>query len=122
MQIEFEDERVRLLFEDLGNVHRHQGLMKKTIGNELTRAVKKRYDSLNASDNFYIFLSTGLGKPHSLVGDLYGCYGVHVDAKYRLVIRPICADLSPESLKLCTVIIIKGVVNYHGTKSNWLIP
>lgn len=97
--------------------------MKKAIGFELTRAVKKRYDQLKAANNFSLYLSTGLGKPHALVGE-NGCYGVHITANWRLVIKPLTDDLSPESLKKCDTIQIKGVVDYHGkgAKNNWLIP
>lgn len=122
MQIEFEDTKVRILFEDLDNVRGYQGLMKKSIGNDLTRAVKKRYNALNAADNFLIYLSTGLGKPHSLVGDMLGSYGINIDSNYRLVVKPVAEDIKPETLKLCRVIIIRGVVDYHGTKFDWLIP
>ncbi len=114
MQITYEDNSVRELFEDLCQIQMPKGLMKKLIGSELTRAVKKRYDQLKAADNFYIFQMTGLE----------GCYGVHVTANWRLVIKPIVRDTSPESLKNCDTVQIKGVVDYHGkrAKNNWIIP
>lgn len=123
MQITYEDNSVRELFEDLCQIQVPKGLMKKLIGSELTRAVKKRYDHLKAADNFYIFQMTGLGKTHSLTG-MEGCYGVHVTANWRLVIKPIVRDTSPESLKNCDTVQIKGVVDYHGkgAKNNWIIP
>lgn len=123
MQITYEDDSVKELFEDLCQIQMYKGLMKKRIGAELTRSVKKRYDQLRAADNFYIYLSTGLGKPHSLTG-MEGCYGVHVTANWRLVICPVAEDTSPEALKQCDTVQIKGVVDYHGkgSKNNWLIP
>lgn len=52
-----------------------------------------------------------------------GCYGVHVTANWRLVIRPIVDELSPETLKNCDTVQIKGVVDYHGKgANNWIIP
>ena len=123
MQITYEDSSVKELFQDLCKIQMHQGLMKRQIGAELTRSVKKRFDQLRAANNFYIYLSTGLGKPHLLTG-MAGCYGVHVTANWRLVIKPITEDTSPESLKKCDTIQIKGVVDYHGkgSKNNWIIP
>ncbi|KSV58138.1 hypothetical protein [Acetivibrio ethanolgignens] len=123
MQITYEDDSVRELFEDLCQVQMPKGLMKKQIDPELTRAVKKRYDQLRAADNFYIFQATGLGKPHSLTG-MEGCYGVHVTANWRLVVKPIANDTLPETLKNCDTVQIKGVVDYHGkgAKNNWIIP
>ena len=123
MQITYEDDSVRELFEDLCQIQMPKGLMKKLIGPELTRSVKKRFDQLKSADNFYIFQSTGLGKPHSLTG-MEGCYGVRVTANWRLVVKPVADDTSPEALKNCDTLQIKGVVDYHGKgeKNNWIIP
>ncbi len=123
MQIIYEDDSVRELFEDLCQIQVPKGLMKRLIGQELTRAVKKRYDQLKAADSFYIFQTTGLGKTHSLTG-MEGCYGVHINANWRLVVKPIAKDVSSESLKSCDTVQIKGVVDYHGkgSKNNWIIP
>ena len=96
--------------------------MQKRIGKELAKAVKKKLDAMKAANNYAIFLSTGLGKPHSLVGDHKGMYGVNVSANMRLIVQPITDNISPESLKKCDSIIIKGVEDYHGTKNEWLIP
>ena len=123
MQITYEDDSVKELFEDLCQIQMSKGLMKKQIGAELTRSVKKRYDQLKAAENFSIYLGTGLGKPHSLTG-MEGCYGVNVTANWRLVIQPMTENISPEALKHCDTVQIKGVVDYHGkgAKSNWIIP
>lgn len=123
MQIIYEDDSVRELFEDLCQIQMPRGLMKKQIGAELTRAVKKRFDQLKAAKNFYIYLTTGLGKPHLLTG-MDRCYAVHVTANWRLVLEPIADNISPEALKQCDTVQIKGVVDYHGkgSKNNWIIP
>ena len=124
MQIEYEDSHVEKLFNDLSDIQGSKNLMIKKIGPELTKAVKKRYDQLKASNNFAIYLSTGLGKPESLVGDKYGLYEVRISANWRLIIQPVSLGLSPESLIVCDTIKIKGVMDYHGkgSNNNWLIP
>jgi len=81
--------------------------MKKKIGQALARGVKKRCDNLKAATNFGVYLSTGLGKPHSLGGDLKG-----IDTE----------SLDPASLKECDTIIVEGVMDYHGQENKWLIP
>ena len=123
MQIIYEDDSVKELFDDLCQIQMPRGLMKRLIGAELTRSVKKRYDQLKSANNFSIYLSTGLGKPHSLT-DMEGCYGVHITANWRLIIQPIADNTSAEALKVCDTVQIKGVVDYHGkgAKSNWIIP
>ena len=115
MQIEYDNPNVRKYFDDFL-------LMQKTHGKDLTKIIKKRYDALKAANNFAIFLTTGLGKPHSLTGNLKGMYKVDVSANLRLIIQPIADDLSPEALAKCDTIIIKGVEDYHGTKNEWIIP
>lgn len=123
MEILFEDDSVKELFEDLSEIQSTKNLMKAKIGAELTRLVKKRYDQLRAAETFQIFLNTGLGKPH-LLRNMDGCYGVHVNANYRLIIKPLVDELSMDLLKSCEIVQIKGVVDYHGkgSKNNWLIP
>lgn len=96
--------------------------MKKKIGEEFTKSVKKRIDQLSASDSFSDYLSFRIGKPHPLEGNLSECYGIHISANYRLVVEPIADDLSPESLKVCDSIEVKGVQDYHGKKYEWIIP
>lgn len=124
MHIEYEESKVKELFEDLVLIQSSRNLMRKLIGPELTKAVKKRYDQLKAASNFSIYLSTGLGKPHLLTGNMSALYGVFVTANWRLVIKPVSVDSRAESFKDCDTIIIKGVVDYHGkgSNNNWLIP
>lgn len=97
-------------------------LMNKKLGKDLTRMIKKRYDQLKAAPNFSIYLSTGLGKPHSLHENLKGCYGISITGNVRLVVKPDVESLDPDALKRCDSVIIEGVMNYHGEKNEWLIP
>jgi Txe/YoeB family toxin of Txe-Axe toxin-antitoxin module len=113
--IEYESESVRKIFNDYE-------LMKKESGNDRARATKKRIDQLKASETFSIYLTTGLGKPHPLYENLKGYYGVTITGNVRLIVRPNAESIEPEVLKQCESVIIKGVMDYHGSKNEWLIP
>lgn len=115
MLIEYESETVQKIFIDYA-------LMKKEIGNNRARATKKRIDQLKAAVNFSVFLTTGLGKPHPLYENLKGYYGVTITGNVRLIVRPNTESMEPEVLKQCDTVIIKGVMDYHGSKNEWLIP
>lgn len=98
--------------------------MKKEIGAELTRAVKKRYNHIVAFTSFSALQQSGIGKMESLEGDLKGSYSLRVSANYRLIIKLKAKDLRAESLKNCDTLIIEGVIDYHGKgkKFSWIIP
>jgi plasmid maintenance system killer protein len=97
--------------------------IRKKIGIDRTKILKQRIDQIRASDTFEIFLQLGLGKPHSLKGDLKGGYGIRLNANYRLIVFPVAPNLSAESLKVCETVKIKGVVDYHGEENNkFVIP
>ncbi|MBT9147449.1 MAG: hypothetical protein DDT32_01204 [Syntrophomonadaceae bacterium] len=115
MLIEYESESVRDIFNNFD-------LMKKEIGNDRARATKKRLDQLKAALNFSIYLTTGLGKPHPLYENLKGYYGVTITGNMRLIVKPDAESLEPEALKECKTVVIKGVMDYHGRKNEWLIP
>lgn len=97
-------------------------LMGRKKGQDIAKIVKRRCNQLKASDNFSIYLCTGLGKPHSLDDNLKGCYGISITGNLRLVVRPDVENLEPDSLKKCDSVIIEGVVDYHGKKHEWIIP
>ena len=88
----------------------------------MTKILKTRLNQLEASSNFKEYLDIGLGKPHSLTGNLSGYYGLQLNRNYRLIVEPLTESLDIESLKKCQNINIKGVLDYHGTKHEWLIP
>ncbi len=115
MFLEYESESVRKIFHDLD-------FMKKEVGHEITRGIKKRLDQLKAANNFSIYLTTRLGKPHPLRENLKGYYGITITGNVRLIVRPDTQSLDPEALKECDTVIIKGVMDYHGRKNQWLIP
>ena len=96
--------------------------MIKAIGFDLTRATKKRVDQMKAASSFQSYLQYGLGKPEHLSGENSTEYSVRLTGNYRLIFEPISKGLSAEELSHCNTISIKGVVNYHGGKTNWILP
>lgn len=124
LYIEYEDVRVEELFADLNDVRDSRNLMKKEIGAELTKAVKKRYNQIVAFSSFSALQQSGIGKMESLEGDRKGSYSLRVSANYRLIVKPRVEDLSAESLKSCDTLIVEGVIDYHGKgkKISWIIP
>lgn len=115
MQLIYNNHSVEKFFSDYAK-------MGRKIGPELTRGVKKIVDWLNASDNIGIFLKTNLGKPHTLAGDLNGMYGVHISANFRVVFKPNIESDDITDILNCEKIVMIGVMDYHGTKYNWIIP
>lgn len=115
MFIEYENESVREVCSDVG-------LMKKRLGQDRARGTKKRLDQLKAASSFSIHLSTGLGKPHPLTENLKGYYGITITGNVRLVVKPKAESLELEALKECDTVVIKGVTDYHGRKTEWIIP
>ena len=116
LQFKYSNNKVRKIIEDPSK-------LQKTVGFEIGRSVKKRLNELQSANNFNEYLTRiALGKPHPLEGDLDKCYGIHVTGNYRLIVEPITESLDMESLKECKIIDIKGVVEYHGKKYEWIIP
>lgn len=124
MYVEFEDDRVKELFNDVNDVCHSRNLMRREIGMELTREVKKRYNQIVAAPSFSALQLSGLGKMESLEGDRKGSYSLRLSANYRFIVKPRAEDLSAESLRICDTLIIEGVIDYHGRgkKYGWLIP
>lgn len=124
LYIEFEDERVRELFDDLNDVQGSKGLMRKAIGADLTKSVKKRYNQIISFSSFSALQLSGIGKMESLEGNRKESYSLRVSANYRLIVKPKSKDRGAESLKKCDTLIIEGVIDYHGkgAKYNWIIP
>lgn len=94
----------------------------KKIGNDLAKKVRLRINQLKAAPNFKAYLDYGLGKPHPLTGDLDDQYGIFLNKNIRLIVEPLVDKRDDESLIICKSVNIKGVVEYHGDKKEWLIP
>ena len=116
MQFEYQDEKVRKILCDARTLRRKVGI-------DMGRKIKQRMDQLQATENFNQYLmKIALGKPHPLDGDLAKCYAISITANYRIVVEPLETELDIESLKNCKILRIKGVLDYHGGKNEWIIP
>lgn len=124
MHVDYVDSKVQGLFDDLNDIHNSKNLMKKEIGLEMTKAVKRKYNQIIAFTTFAALVESRIGKIESLSGDKLGDYSLRLTANYRLIITPVTEDRSVRMLKVCDTIIIKGVMDYHGrgAKSDWIIP
>lgn len=98
----------------------YEGIVRK-IGLEMTRKLKKRLLQMKASSNFANYVNTGLGKPHPLNCDLDGYYGITITGNFRLVVKPITDAYDVKSLSKCDTVLVKGVVDYHGRKNDWIL-
>lgn len=105
MQIRYGNSEIEQLFMDFTK-------MKKKIGAVRTKSVKKQFDRIVAAVNMGVYLKLGLGRPHRLVGDYDGCYGIHIDANYRLIIRPL-VELE-QDVTVCEIVSIEKLEDYHG--------
>ena len=107
MEIKFENQKVQKIMTDMK-------LIKAKIGLGMAKTVKQRYNQIEACKNFKEYMNIGLGVPHPLGHDLNECYGIRITGNYRLVVKP--ETLGSEE------IIVKGVLDYHGDKNEWIIP
>lgn len=115
LQIEADNRRFEKKLSDIEN-------LKKTIGIDMTRALKQRIDQLRAADNFKEYLDIGLGDPHPLVGNFDNLFGIKINRNYRLIVEPLSEMLDDDSLIKCKKVNLKGVADYHDGKCEWLIP
>lgn len=115
LQIEADNRRLEKKLSDIEN-------LKKTIGIDMTRALKQRIDQLRAADNFKEYLDIGLGDPHPLVGILDNLFDIKINRNYRLIVEPLSEMLDDDSLRKCKKVNLKGVADYHDGKCEWLIP
>ena len=107
MEIEFENQKTQKEMCDMK-------LLTAKIGLSMAKTVKQRYNQIEACENFKEYMNTGLGIPHPLSNKLKDYYAIRITGNYRLIVRP--ESLSSDK------IIIKGVLDYHGGKNEWIIP
>lgn len=115
MQLEVRDQKLEKLLNDSNKLIRKIGL-------EMAKMMKRRFNEMKASPNFKEYVGFGLGKPHPLTGNMNKLYGIHLNKNYRLIVEPLVEVLDDVNLEECRSVNIKGVVNYHDGKIEWLIP
>ena len=115
MQLEIHDSSLSKL------INNPNKLIKK-VGLEMARKIHQRFNEMKATSNFKEYLDYGIGKPHSLVGNLNNLFGIRLNKNYRLIVEPLVDNINDDSLRKCKKINIKGVVDYHDGKYKWLIP
>lgn len=112
MQITYANKKVEKYFKDYNE-------MKRKIPDTWVRTVKKHVDRLCAADNFGDFLALNLGHPEPLQGKKdIGKYSLHITGNVRLIIKP---DDRKETVMICKIVEMEGVVDYHGNKETWYI-
>ena len=116
LQFEFRDNKVNKILNDAKTLQRKVGL-------EIGKKVRQRMNQLQSAKNFNEYLTkVQIGKPHQLEGEFSRCFAISITANYRLIVEPLNTNLDLESLKKCEVLDIKGVLDYHGGKNEWIIP
>ena len=105
MEIEYYNQKIEKIIRDVQT-------LTETIGFEMAKTVKKRLNQIEATTDFQELMKNNLGHPHPLKGDLKAYYGIGITGNYRLVVKP----------KNNKIIIVRGVIDYHGDKYNWIIP
>lgn len=92
-------------------------LMKKKLNQRTVKAIYKRYFELQAFETSADLIVSGLDHPHYLTGNFKGLLAWSIDRKYRLILdfKPLGRDEKEQK------VIIKGVVDYHGTKNKRII-
>ena len=112
------DEHLRITYANK-NVEKHfkdYREMQKKLPFDWVRKIKKHIEHLSAAETFGDFLKVGLGHPEPLKGNDAGKYSVRVTGNVRLIIQP-----KGESVIICEVVEIEGVVDYHGDQETWYI-
>lgn len=116
LQFEFQDEKVQRILCDTK-------LLQRKVGLEIGKKIKQRMNQLEAANDFNQYLTKlRFGNPHLLEGNLDKCFGISITANYRIIVEPLETKLDIESLKKCEKLRIKGVLDYHGGKNEWIIP
>ena len=115
MKITFANNKVEKTMTDA------KALVRK-IGPQLAKATIRRMNELDSFRNLVELFSGGLDNPHWLEANLYGCISWSISGNFRLILD---TGMKPNETKLdyslSEKIIIKGVVDYHGGKNEWLI-
>ena len=115
MQLDIDNQKLDKILNDSNKLI-------KAVGIEMAKMIKRRLNELRAAPNFKAYLDYNIGKTHLLTGNFSGYFGISLNKNYRLIVKPIVNNMTLEELKECKIVNIKGVVDYHGKKDEWLIP
>ena len=115
-RIIYSSKKVEKYFLDLNS-------LKKKCGVPLTKQIVKRIMQLESFGNVYELVNAPIDHPHFLEGDLLGCIGWSLNSNVRLILDTGKGDKPKniQEMKDIEEIIIKGVVDYHGKKNEWII-
>lgn len=98
-------------------------LLIRKVGKDIAKSILKRLRQLESFVNVKELLNSGIDKPHLLEGNFYGFIGWSITDKMRLIL-----DLNidknqkySEEVLNKKEVFIKGVVDYHGNKNEWII-
>ena len=116
-------ERIKYSNEKLEKVFSDARLILKKCGQQLAKQLINRLEQLKSFECVYDLLKAPIDKPHLLEGDFEGCIAWSITGNIRLILDT-GLNKNPENqsiFKEFKEIIIKGVVDYHGKKNNWII-
>ena len=116
MEIQYSNKNVRKILLS------HKEIQRK-VGNNIGKTIIKRIEQLRATKSLYEYIMfIKLGSPHHLKGNMNKYLSISITGNYRLIIEPLETKLDLESLKCCSKIDVKGVLDYHGGREEWIIP
>lgn len=117
MKLFANNKKVQEFFEDYTKIA-------KKHGTEFARRLQRRIAELSSYENVYELFGSKLGSPHYLKGDLDTCLAVSITGNLRLILETGISQKNRNALDVLklTEIEIKGVVDYHGDKYEWIIP
>lgn len=116
MELEYSNAKVEKAFTDWNYLN-------KTIGMQLTKAIKKRKDQLESFQNILEFMGSGIDNPHLLKENLHGLIAWSVTGNLRIIFDLKLKKNETYSVEIARreKICIKGVADYHGGKDEWII-
>ncbi len=113
MEILYESKKLEKLVNNKAKLAKEHGVI-------FAKAFYKRLDQLKALKLLFNLMGSGLDHPHLLKGDFANCIGWDIDANKRIILK-IPPTMSTFDAMQSEQIILKGVVDYHGDKTNWYL-
>ena len=96
----------------------------KKHGIEFAKRLQKRLSELEAVQNIKELFELKLGNPHFLKGQFDSCISISITGNFRLLLETGInqKNRNVQEVEMLEEIEIKGVVDYHGNKNEWIIP